>query len=386
MDFNLSKEEKLLQNSVREYLRNKIVPVAGEEDRKAPLSEKDVQGYLKDLVGFGYVGSLVPESVNGPGLSHVETGIIFHELGKAWASLGAIAAATSNALSTIFKAKGFAGSEKIMGCLMNAVSVGCIAITEPDAGTDLSAMTTIATPNNDGYVINGTKTWVSNGSVADIAIVAVKLDNGGDEKDYGVVLVDKKSSPFDTKETPKIGLKGLSTADLKFENCRVPKENMLRFDEKDVLFKKAMMPQTSCEKTAMALGLAEAAIEAAVSHAKQRVQFGSPLAKFQMIQKMIAEMAIGLDAGKLLFFRAIKMLDNGEKSLKEQAMADAFATQTAVEVTSKAIQIYGGYGYSDEYPVERFYRDAHCLSVMEGTKQIRHLEISHHITGINGLT
>ena len=386
MDFNFSKEEKLLQNSVREYMRNKIVPVAAEEDLKAPLAEKEVRGYLKDLVDFGYVGSLVPESAGGPGLSHVETGIIFHELGKAWAALGAMAGATSGAIFMISKAKDFPGSEKIMDRLMNAKGVGCVAATEPLAGTDLSGMETTATPDTDEYIINGMKTWVSNGSVADIALVAVKLETGGDEGDFGVLLVDKKASSFGTVETPKMGLKGLSTAQLHFDDCRVPKENLLTFDEKASPLNKSMIPQTSCEKIAMALGLVEAALETGVSHAKQRVQFGSPLAKFHMIQKMIAETAIGLDAGKLLFFRAMTMLDDGENCSKELAMADAFATQTAVEMTSKTIQIHGGYGYSDEYPVERFYRDAHCFSVMEGTKQIRQLEISHLISGINGLT
>lgn len=385
MDFNFSKEEKLLQNSAREYTRNKIVPVVADEDLKAPLAEKEVRDYLKDLVDLGYVGSLVAEKDGGPGLSHVETGIIFHEIGRVWAALGAIAAATSGAISLFSKAKNFPGSEEILDNLMNAKSVGCVAVTEPLAGTDFTAIKTMAIPDRDDYIVNGVKTWVSNGSVADVVLVAVKLENGGEKGECGLLFVDKKASPFDALEIPKMGLKGLSTAQLHFDNCRVPKENLLIFDENGAPFEKSMIPQTSCEKVAIALGLVEAALETGVSYAKQRVQFESPLAKFQMIQKMIAETAIGLDAGKLLFFRAMKMLDDGENCSKELAMADAFATQTAVEMTSKTIQIHGGYGYSVEYPVERFYRDAQCFSVMEGTKQIRHLEISHFISGINGL-
>ncbi len=385
MDFNFSKQEKLLQGSVREYFRNKIVPVADELDRKAPLTRRDALGFIENLVSFGYVGSLVPEAENGPGLSHVETGIIFLELGKAWAALGAIAASTSHALTMISKSKRVPGIKYAMDRLMSSKSLGCVAVTEPFAGTDLSAIKTTAIPEGDTYIINGTKTWVSNGSVADMVLVTVKMESAGNGNPYGILLVEKEASFFDTTEIPKMGLKGLSTARLFFDDCRVPGENLLQFDENDSPAAELILPHTSCEKTALALGLTEAALEAAVSYARKRVQFGSPLARFQMIQKMIAEMAIGLDAGKLLYFRSMKMLDEGLKCPKELAMADSFASQTAVDATSKAIQIYGGYGYSDEYPVERFYRDAHCFSVMEGTKQIQQLKISQQITGIDAL-
>ncbi len=387
MNFNFSKEELLLKNSVREYIRDRIIPLADVRDREGPLSGKDVRECLTDLAPFGYIGPLVSVTHRGPGLSHVETGIIFQELARGWAALGAIALSTSNAISMLMNTKDSPLRSRLLPGLLSGKIIGAVAVTEPGAGTDTAAVAAAAHVEKDHYVINGEKTWVSNGAVADALLIAVNVDQpSGNGTSVQYILVEKDASPFCVEEIPKMGLKGLSTSRLVFDQCRVPKDNLIGFRPRELRYASYLGDAESCLIAAMAVGIMEAALDKSVSYAKQRMQFGKVLGQFQMIQQMISEMATGLDAAALLCFRALKRLDEGAPASREIAMAKAFATNTAIDVTSKAIQIHGAYGYSDEFPMERFYRDACCLSLVDGNPDMHYLQIAEAVTGICALT
>lgn len=383
MNFNFSKEESLLQKSVREYIRDKIAPLADAGDRQAPLNRKQVLALLTGLSPFGYLGSLAPPDLGGPGLSHVETGIIFSELGKSWAALAAVVLSTSAVISRLLASGNDDLIKQFLAPLLQGNMLGAFAGTEPEAGTDMREINTTALLSGDHFILSGEKVWVSNGVLADILLVAAHVRGTGEgEGAPGLILVEKSDSSA-ALEMPKMGLKGMSSARLIFDECRVPRENYLGPIEHSLRLRSWLPDAGKCQMAAIAVGLAEAALDASVSYAKQRVQFGKVLGEFQMIQKMIADMAIGLDAARLVCFRALKMLDEGTSCFREVEMAKAYAVDMAVDATSKAIQIYGAYGYSDEFPLERFYRDASCLALMDGDPDLARLNAARHIMGIS---
>jgi alkylation response protein AidB-like acyl-CoA dehydrogenase len=387
MDFNLTKEQLMLQRSVQEYMHKKIMPIADEYDKKGPMAKQDAHRFLKGLLPFGYVGSLVPEELGGPGLSYVDSGIITLELRKAYASLGGIAGITSNAAVAIARSDNDMLREKCLPLLLSAEAIGCMALTEPDAGSDPSGMQTTAVPDGDHYVINGTKTWISNGSIADYVIVAcVDESRDGSNRDRIFrILVEKAESPFKASEIPKMGVKSFPTSELVFSDCRVPKENIVRASGKNFDNIQKGLIVARCNAAVACVGIAEAALEAAVKHARSRSQFGKVIGKFQMIQQLIAEMAIEIEAAKLLTFKAYKMLDDGAFPRKESSMAKAYATEIGWKAASKAMQIHGAYGLSTEYPLERYFRDARCYTFPDGTTQIQHLIIGRELLGMSAI-
>jgi alkylation response protein AidB-like acyl-CoA dehydrogenase len=386
MDFGFSKEEQLLGNSVREYIRDKVIPVADAEDRDGPLSVETTRKWLTSLEPFGYVGSLVPETLEGPGLSHVEAGIIFQELARAWPSLAVIALSTSNLMSWLSEAESESVSTRLLPGLLAGEITGAVAVTEPAAGTDTTAIASTAREEGEHCVVNGRKTWVANGGVADVVLVAVQLDPPPeDEQALGYVLVERDGAAFQAEEIPKLGLKGLSTAELLLGECRVPRENLVSPHPRGPSPRPHLHEPQACLTAAIAVGIMQAALDRSISYAKTRIQFGKALGQFQMIQQMISEMATGLDASTLLCFRALQRLDDGIGASREIAMAKSFATRTAVDVSSKAIQIHGAYGYSDEYPLERLYRDACALSMLGGNPDLHHLRVAEAITGLSAL-
>jgi alkylation response protein AidB-like acyl-CoA dehydrogenase len=384
MNFNFTKEERLLQKSVREYVRDKLMPVADAGDRESPLPQEEVFAYLKGLLPFGYIGSLAPLDAGGPALSHVETGIIFSELGKAWAALGAIVFSTSTVISQLLASRNPYLIGRYLSPMLQGEMIGAVAFTEPEAGTDTGRIQTTADLKGNHFVVNGEKVWASNGIPADVVLVAANIRGTGmGENARGLLLVEKAASLYSAVEMPKMGLKGLSSAKLIFDGCRVAKENLLGPVGGPSSSWFRLHDAGKCQIAAIAVGLAEAALDASISYAKKRVQFGKVLGEFQMIQKMIADMAIEIDAARLLCFRALKMLDDGAACSRETEMAKAFAVDRAVDVASKAIQIHGAYGYSDEFPMERYYRDACCLALMDGDPDLARLNVARHIMGIS---
>lgn len=387
MDFNLSKEQTMLQRSVQEYMRKKIVPIADEYDKKGPMSKEDAHRFLKDLIPFGYIGALVPEELGGPGLSYMDSAIITLELRKAYASLGGIAGITSNAAVAIARSDNEMLKEKCLPRLLEADAIGCMALTEPDAGSDPSAMKTSARLEGDNYIINGTKMWISNGSISDYVIVACvdEAREGQGRDSIFRILVEREVSPYQASEITKMGVKSFPTSELVFNNCKVPKENVLRGSGKNFENIQRGLIVARCNAAVACVGIAEAALEAAIKHAKSRTQFGKVIGKFQMIQQLIAEMAIEVEAAKLLTFKAFKLLDEGGFPRKESSIAKAYATEIGWKVASKAMQVHGAYGLSVEYPLERYFRDARCYTFPDGTTQIQHLIIGRELLGMSAI-
>lgn len=358
MDFEFTDEQRMLKETVRRYMEEKIVPIADEYDRKGPLRKEDAHRFLKDLKPFGYVGTLVPERYSGPGLSHMDWAILHEELRRAYASLGGMVGITSSSSRGISESENEPLKERVLPGLLNGDTISCTAITEPNVGSDAAGIETRVVLDGDHYVINGTKMWISNGTIADYVVVVATVDRSKRAAGICQVLVERDVSPFESREIPKMGVKSFPTAELVFEDCRVPKENLLKAPGEG--FKRALRGLTfaRCNAAIASVGIAQAAIDASIRYAKERTQFGKFIGQFQLIQEMIAEMIAEVEAARLLAYRAFLLLDKGERCLKEASIAKAYATEAAAEVTSKAVQIHGAYGLSEEYPVERFFRDA----------------------------
>lgn len=383
MDFNLTEEQKMLQETVRRYLRDKIAPKADELDRKGPMTKQEALGFLKDLKPFGYVGTLVPEEHGGLGLSHIDWAILHEELRGVYAGLGGMVGITSSTGHGISES----GNEHLIGRtlpgLLSGDKIACTAITEPNVGSDVSAIQTRALLDGDHYVLNGTKTWISNGTIADYVSVVATLDPSKGAEGICQILVEREESPFEAREIKKMGVRSFPTAELAFEDCRVPKENLLRAPGKG--FKMALRGLTfaRCNAAIAAVGISQAAIDASIQYARERTQFGKPIAKFQLIQEMIADMVAETEAARLLSYKAFFVLDQGGMGRMEGSLAKAYATEAAVRVTSKAVQIHGAYGLSEEYPVERYFRDARMYTIPDGTTEIQKLIIGREVLGMS---
>jgi acyl-CoA dehydrogenase len=382
MDFDFTDEQKALQDTVRKYLAQKVEPIADEYDRKGPMSRENAVRFLKELKPFGYVGTLVPEKYGGPGLDHVTWGVIHEELRRAYAGLGGIVGITSAASGGIAESPNEDLKKKILAGLLEGDKIICTAITEPNYGSDASGVDTKAILDGDHYVINGTKMWISNGTIADYVIVVAQADPAKGAAGICQVLVEKEKSPFLAREIHKVGVRSFPTAELVFEDCLVPRENLL-FPVGEGYRKTLRGLNHARANAAIAsVGIAQAALNASVRYAKERVQFKKLIGAFQLIQEMIADMAAEIDAARLLAYRGFYLIDKGVKCRKEVSIAKAFATEMAVRVTSKAIQIHGAYGLSEEYPVERYFRDARCYTIPDGTTEIQKLIVGREVLGM----
>ncbi len=383
MDFEFTKEQKMLRTSVREYLKDKIEPIVDERDRQGPLTKEEAHKFLHELEPFGYVATLVPESLGGPGMSHIDWAIIHEELRRTWAGMGGMVGITSSSTHGISQTKNKELRDRLLPGLLKGDKISCTAITEPDVGSNAGSISTEAVADGDDYIINGTKMWISNGTIADYVVVVATTDPSKGRDGICHFLVEKEVSPFESREIKKVGVKAFPTAELVFNNCRVPKENMLNSAGEG--FKRTVrgLIFARCNAAIASVGISQAAIDAAIRYAKGRHQFGKPIGKFQLIQEMLADMAMEVDAARLLVYRAFFLLDKGELPMKEASMAKAYATEAGVRITSKAIQIHGAYGLAEEFPVERYFRDARVYTIPDGTTEIQKLIIGREILGMS---
>jgi len=382
MDFDFSDEQRALQDTIRKFLAQKIEPVADEYDRKGPLSKENAIRFLKDLKPFGYLGTLVPEKYGGPGLDHVTWGVLHEELRRAYAGLGGVVGITSSSSGGIAESQNEALKQRILPGLLSGETVICTAITEPNYGSDASGVDTKAILDGDSYRINGTKMWISNGTIADYVVVVAQTDPSKGAEGICQILVEKEKSPFLAREIHKVGVRSFPTAELVFEDCKVPRENLLYPIGEGYRKTLRGLNHARANAAIASVGIAQAALNASIRYAKQRVQFKKMIGAFQLIQEMIADMSAEVDAARLLAYRAFFLLDKGVKCRKEVSIAKAFATEMGVRVTSKAIQIHGAYGLSEEYPVERYFRDARCYTIPDGTTEIQKLIIGREVLGM----
>ncbi|MFQ5925662.1 MAG: acyl-CoA dehydrogenase family protein, partial [Dehalococcoidia bacterium] len=381
MDFDLTEEQKMLQRNVRDFLRKEIAPIADERDRQGPFTKEEAIGFIKKLMPFGYYIGRLPEEYGGMGLNFTTSAILDEELSYVWASLGAtisIAALVPDGL--------LIASEELRDKFLPRIAagelIGCLAITEPNAGSDAASIETAAVLDGDEYVINGTKTWISNGTIADVCYILAVTDKSKGTLGISQILVEKEVSPFQVKELHKIGWRAFPTGELSFVDCRVPKKNMLGDPAAGYRRTMQLFEIARAGMAIMAAAISQAAIDASIKYAQERKQFGRPIGSFQMIQGMIADMIAETEASRLLAYRALHLIDKGVRARMESSLAKSYACEAAVRVTSKAIQIHGAVGLSDEYPVERYFRDARMLTIPDGTTQIQKLVVGREAIGI----
>ena len=375
MDFALNEDQLELQEMVREFVDKEITPFAGEMDR----NNEAMPGLMEKAADMGLLNLIVPEEYGGPGLDSVTVAMIYEELGKGCAGIATSMAANSLASYPIL----LSGSEeqKVEHCnLLNEGGLAAFALTEPNAGSDAGGVATTAVKDGDNYILNGTKAFITNAGVADTFLVFANTRKSGGIRGLTAFIVPKGTPGFKVgKKEDKMGIRPSNTCELILQDVVIPVKN--RVGREGEGFRIAMTTLDSARPFvgAVSVGLAQAALDVSVKYAKERKQFGQPIASFQMIQAMVADMAIKVETARLMVQKVCWMRDQGLNFTKEAAMAKCYAADVAMQVTTDAVQIMGGYGYSREYPVEKMMRDAKIMQIYEGTNQIQRLVIANKI-------
>jgi acyl-CoA dehydrogenase len=375
VDFSLTDEQKDIRELAHDFAEKEIRPVARDLDRDSIFP----QGIVEKAWEVGLMNSHIPEQYGGPGLDYLTGCLIEEELG--WGCSGIGTSLMCNGLATAPVSIG--GSEEIkkqyLGMLTEEPKLASFCLTEPDAGSDVSGMRTTAVRKADKYVINGTKCFITNGSHASWYTVYAKTDKEAGHRGISAFVVPRDAGVVVDKKEDKLGQRASDTAMISFNDVEVPAGNLIGEENKG--FKLAMMTldRTRPGVSAMAVGIAQAAFEYARDYAKERVQFGVPIAMHQAIQFMIADMATKVEAARLLTWKSAALLDRGERNTLASSHAKRFAADSAMEVTVDAVQVYGGYGFIKEYPVEKLMRDAKIMQLYEGTSQIQRLVIAREV-------
>jgi butyryl-CoA dehydrogenase len=374
MDFELTDEQQLIRDAVREFAEAEVTPIAAELDRDHRFPYE----LLPKLAEMNLMGMPYPEKEGGAGADYMSYIIALEELSRACASTAVILSAhTSLATWPVHKFGTEAQKDRYLHDMASGRRLGAFALTEPAAGTDAGAGTATAMLHADGYALNGSKMFITNAPFAEVYIVFAKTDPVRGTRGMSAFIVEKDTPGFSVGEAEhKLGIRGSSTPPIYFSDCRVPREALLGAEGDGFKIAMATLDGGRIGIAAQALGIAQAALDASVAYAKERVQFGKPIATLQAIQWMIADMATEIDAARLLVYRAASCVDHGLPYSTEGAMAKLFASETATRVAGKAIQIHGGYGYTESYPVERNYRDAKITEIYEGTSEVQRMVIA----------
>jgi alkylation response protein AidB-like acyl-CoA dehydrogenase len=327
---------------------------------------------------LGLTGVAVPECEGGAGFDHISYAIVIEEISRVCASTGVILSVQNSLFcDPIHRFGSEDQKKKFLQPFARGEKIGCYALTEPQAGSNAAALTTKGVKKGDRYIVNGTKAWITNGGAADAAIVYVNTDPSKGEKGITALVIERGTPGFKVgKEEKKLGINATACTELSFTDCEVPVDNRIGNEGEGYKVALSTLDAGRIGIGAQATGIAQGALEQAVAYAKERQAFGHPIAEFQAIQFMLADMATEIDAARLLVRKAAWKQDTGARFSMDAAMAKLFASETATSVTHKAIQVHGGNGYSREYPVERMYRDARITEIYEGTSEIQRLVIA----------
>jgi butyryl-CoA dehydrogenase len=377
MNFELTDEQRMIRATASAFAEKEVKPVAQQMDRDAAYPAE----LVRRLGELGFMGVFVPDELGGSGVDLVSYTIAVEEISKRWASLGLIMSVQNSLVcAPLLRFGNAAQKKKYLPSLARGQSLGCYCLTEPGAGSDAGSIQTRAERDGDDYVLDGNKVFTTNGSRADVAIVYAVTDPAKRKKGISAFLVETDSPGFIVgKLEDKLGLRSSDTASLLFEDCRVPLENLLGREGEGFRIALATLDGGRIGIAAQALGIASGCLEESIAYAKQRHQFGQPIADFQAIQWMIADMATEIDAARLLTHRAAWLAHENRSVTKQAAMAKLFASEAANRAAYKAVQVFGGYGYTKEYPVERFFRDARITTLYEGTSEIQRLVIARRL-------
>ena len=374
MNFGLTREQELVRQMVREFAVNEVKPIAAEIDE----TERFPMENVKKMAELGMMGIPFPKELGGAGGDVLSYIITVEELSKACGTHGVIVSAhTSLCASLIYENGTPAQKEKYLVPLAKGEKIGAFGLTEPGAGTDAAGQQTTAVLDGDNYILNGSKIFITNGGVADTFIVFAMTDKSQGTRGISAFIVEKDFPGFSIgKKEDKLGIRASSTTELIFENCIVPKENLIGKEGKGFGIAMKTLDGGRIGIAAQALGIAEGALDEAIKYMKERKQFGRPIAAFQGLQWMVAEMSTKIEAARFLVYKAAWLKENKQPYSIDAARAKLYAAEVAMDVTTKAVQLFGGYGYTKEYPVERMMRDAKITEIYEGTSEVQKMVIA----------
>ncbi|EFA89385.1 MULTISPECIES: acyl-CoA dehydrogenase [Peptoniphilus] len=375
MDFRMDKEHLLLQQMYRAFAENEVDPVAADVDATEEVPMENV----KKLARYGFFGIPFPKEYGGQGADYLAYSMAVEELSKKCATTGVIVSAhTSLCCAPIFENGNEEQKKKYLPDLLSGRKIGAFGLTEPGAGTDASGQKTTAVLDGDEYVLNGSKIFITNGGFADVFVVIAVTDKTKGYKGISAFIVEKGTPGFSVGEPEdKMGIRGSSTCELIFEDCRIPKENLLGREGKGYTLALKTLDGGRIGIASQALGIAEGAIDETVKYVKERKQFGKRISQFQNTQFQLADMQTKTDAAQLLVYRAASTKGNGEEYMHQAAMAKLFAAENASDVTRRCLQLFGGYGYTRDYPIERMMRDAKITEIYEGTSEVMRMVVSN---------
>jgi alkylation response protein AidB-like acyl-CoA dehydrogenase len=379
MTFKLTEEQLMIQTMVRDFAGQVVLPTAMERDRSKEFPAEN----LSQMAELGLMGMMVPPEYDGAAVDTVSYVLALQEIAYACAATAVVMSVHNSIVcETIVRFGTEEQKQAYLKPLATGEVIGAFAMTEPQAGSDPLSQSTWAERDGDHYIINGTKRFITSGKNAGLTIITAKTDKGKRHKGISAFVVRKGMPGFLVgKVEEKMGLCASDTTDMIFDNCRVPAESLLGQEGDGFKIAMTALDSGRIGIAAQSIGVARAALNAAVSYAKEREQFGQPISKFQGLRWMLADMATEIEAARQMTFSAAAKKDRGEKYTMEASMAKLFASEMVNRVAAKALQIHGGYGYTKEYPVERYYRDARVFTIYEGTSEIQRVVIANHLLG-----
>lgn len=380
MNFDLTENQKMIQDMMRKFAKEELEPKAAEYDKTGEFPTENI----KKLAELGILGMVVPEQYGGAGFDFVSLAIAVEEISRACASTGVIVAVHNSLVSyPILNWGSEEQKKKYLPKMVTGEKLGAFALTEPNAGSDPASLEMTAKLEGNYYLLNGTKRFITNAGKADVFIVIANTDKTKGSKGISAFIIDRDSPGFSVgKHEDLMGLRATDNAELIFEDCKVPKENLLGQEGQGFKLALSLLDVSRIDIGAQAVGIAQAALDKSIVYAKERKQFGRAIAEFELIQAKLAEMAMKIQAARLLTYNAAFQKDKGVgRFSQESSMAKLYAATIAVEVTREAVQIFGGYGYSKDYAVERYYRDAKCMEIYEGTSEIQKIVIARNLLG-----
>jgi alkylation response protein AidB-like acyl-CoA dehydrogenase len=377
VEFEYTPEQLQLRKAVREFAEAEILPhvMEWDEAQTFPLE------VVRKLGQLGYMGAIFSEDLGGAGLGYIEYAIIIEELSRVDGSVGIILAAhTSLCSNHIYKMGSPEQRRKYIPKLASGEWLGCWSLTEPEAGSDAAGTRTKAVNEGGEWVVNGAKTFTTNAHYADVCVAMAVTDRAAAQHGVSAFIVEKGTPGFRAgKKENKLGMRASATGEVIFENCRLAPEQLLGKLNDGFVDSLKVLDGGRISIAALAIGMAQGAYDAALKYSKMRKQFGRPISEFQAIQHKLVDMAVDIDAARLLNYRAGWMLDRGMRVTRESAMAKLFASEAAVRIANEAVQIHGGYGFIKDYPVEKFYRDVKLCTIGEGTSEIQRLVIARQL-------
>jgi len=374
MNYFLSENDEMVRELFSNYVDKRIIPLRRELDEKDDFPHE----LFKEMASMDFFRILVPEQYGGMGDSSLQTAIAIEELSRGDGGIGVSFAVDAIATKAIIMYGNENQKNKFLPDIASGKKLTAFCLTEPNAGSDAAAIKTKAVKKGNSYVINGVKQFITNGEVADIYLVIASTEPSKGYKGVSAFIVEKGTEGLNFgKKEDKMGLRSSVTREVIFDNCEIPEENLLGEEGKGFYMALSLLDRSRVGIGAQAVGIAQSALNEAIEYSKTREQFGKPISSFQAIKFMIADMGTEIEASRLLVYHAAKLIDSGEKQLtKISAMSKLFATDTAMKVTIDAVQIFGGYGYMKEYPVEKMMRDAKVTQIYEGTNQIQRIVIA----------